>query len=313
MGRKRNADSGTKGNDPSCPAGHILKRRVADGDFECDTCSCDLASGCCFYGCEPCDFSLCGGCYVKLATGTAEAPPPPPPPEGVPGAPPVSQIDPDVADLCDHYGIEDRIMTLLNEALKARPETFAGDIQGLWEALSTARSPAGLLMAKIRHMKEGTFVGKCEPPPEVARIVKTFRLDNDAKTKLTDFILKRKTSAKEDLWEIERRLDGSGNPSAIVMMMIVAIQKGAKLPEIRHGPSHRDYGDLKRDNERKDSERKDRGERSDRPDRGDRGERSDRDRDRSGGDRGDRSERRRSRSRSRSRDRRDSSRDGDRR
>ena len=28
--------------------------------------------GCCYYGCEPCDYSLCGGCYVKLATGTME-------------------------------------------------------------------------------------------------------------------------------------------------------------------------------------------------------------------------------------------------
>mmetsp|Transcript_86943 Transcript_86943/g.221405 ORF Transcript_86943/g.221405 Transcript_86943/m.221405 type:complete len:293 (-) Transcript_86943:65-943(-) len=285
MGRKRNADSGTKGNDPACPEGHTLKRRVADGDFECDTCSADLASGCCFYGCEPCDYSLCGGCYVKLATGTLEVQAAADVSGSAAGGSAASQIDPDVADLCDHYAIEDRIMNLLNDALKERPATFSGDMQGLWEALSSARSPAGLLMAKIRHMKEGTFVGKCEPPPEVAKVVKQYRLDDDAKNKLTDFILKRPNTAKEDLFEIERRLEGSGKPSAVVMTMIVAIQKGARLPEIRHGQSHRDYGDLKREGG-KDGDRK-----------------RDRSRDRGDRDRGDRGDRDRQRSRSRSQDR----------
>eukprot|EP00927_Polykrikos_kofoidii_P067342 TRINITY_DN62841_c0_g1_i1.p1 TRINITY_DN62841_c0_g1~~TRINITY_DN62841_c0_g1_i1.p1 ORF type:complete len:303 (-),score=45.79 TRINITY_DN62841_c0_g1_i1:77-985(-) len=241
MGRKRNTDTGAKGCDPTCPKSHTLKRLVADSDFECDNCSVDISMGCCFYGCEPCDYSLCGGCYVKLATGTLEAP------KETNLAivqDPKSHIDPDVADLCDHYEIEDRIMVMLNEAMKERHETFSGDILGLWESLKTARSPPGLLMAKIRHMKEGTFVGKVEPPPEVKRVVEKYRLDEDAKTKLTDFILKRPETAKHDLWEIERRLENSGRPSAVVMTMIVAIQKGGKLPEMRSSAPHRDYGEL---------------------------------------------------------------------
>merc|ERR1712066_659425 len=133
----------------------------------------------------------------------------------------------------------------MGDIMKSRQDTWEGDILGLWEALKTARSPAGLLMAKIRHMKEGTFVGKVDPPPEVARVVKQYRLDEDAKNKLTDFILKRPNTAKEDLWEIERRLENSGRPSAVVMTMIVAIQKGGKLPEMRMSAPHRDYGDLK--------------------------------------------------------------------
>lgn len=248
MGRKRNADSGAKGNDPVCPAGHTLRRRVADGDYECDACSMDLSTGCCFYGCEPCDYSLCGSCYVKLATGTMEQSAQQPGQEAAiaAGAMHSNHIDPDVADLCDHYAIEDRIMLLLNEAMKERQSTFTSDMQGLWEALAAARSPAGLLMAKIRHMKEGTFVGKVEAPPEVKRVVKQYRLDDDAKNKLTDFILKRPNTAKEDLWEIERRLEGSGRPSAVVMTMIVAIQRGGKLPEMRTAAPHRDYGELSR-------------------------------------------------------------------
>merc|ERR1719194_364145 len=95
-------------------------------------------------------------------------------------------------------------------------------------------------------MKEGTFVGKVEPPPEVKRVIDKYRLDEDARTKLTDFICKRPGTAKEDIFEIERRLETSGRPSAVVMTMIVALQNGTKLPEMRTGVApHRDYGDLK--------------------------------------------------------------------
>merc|ERR1711908_167422 len=53
-------------------------------------------------------------------------------------------------------------------------------------------------------------------------------------------------TAKEDIFEIERRLETSGRPSAVVMTMIVALQKGTKLPEMRTGVApHRDYGEIK--------------------------------------------------------------------
>jgi len=37
-----------------------------------------------------------------------------------------NRLDPDVADLCEHYEIEDRIMYILNDAMKERQETFDG-------------------------------------------------------------------------------------------------------------------------------------------------------------------------------------------
>lgn len=234
MGRKRNNETGLKGGDPTCPNLHTLKRLTADGDFECDSCHADISDGCCYYGCNPCDYSLCGSCYVKLATGTLESNAEKDDPH---------KINPDVAELCDHYEVEDRIMLILNEVMKGRKDTFDNDIFGLWEILRPARSPAGLLMAKIREMKEGTFV-YTPPPKDVKRIIQTYHLDEDARTKLTDFICKRPDTAEKDLYEIERRLENSGKPSAIVMTMIVCLQKGKPLPEIRHNvQSHRDYAE----------------------------------------------------------------------
>jgi len=256
MGRRRNVDTGSKGGAPTCPDSHTLERKVAEGDYECDQCATDIQSGCCFYGCTPCDYSLCGGCYVKLATGTldevrcgedgsvmlaSDGPP---------------RVDPDVADLCDHFQIEDRIMLKLHEAMRSRHATFEGDIAGLWESLQGARCPAGMLMAKIRHMQDGTFIGKVDPPKDVLKIIEKYRLDEDARTKLTDFICKRPLTAKDDLFEIERRLENSGRPSAVVMTMIVALQRGNKLPEVQRAAPHRDYGDLARERRRSRSRRR---------------------------------------------------------
>mmetsp|Transcript_22801 Transcript_22801/g.65736 ORF Transcript_22801/g.65736 Transcript_22801/m.65736 type:complete len:309 (-) Transcript_22801:81-1007(-) len=303
MGRKKK-DTDKNDTSPLCPVGHALERRVAaDGEYECDVCAGDIASGMCFFGCSPCDYSLCNTCYIKAATGELQLRKAPsadtPAVDCVAG----DRVDPDVAELCDHFTIEDRIMLKLNEAMKTRQSTFAGDLEKLWEELATARSPAGLLMAKIRQMQEGTFVGTRKAPEPVQRLIDRYHLDKDARTKLTSLICSRPDTMDTDLYEIQRRLETSGNPSATVMMMIVKLHRGEKLPEPLRGTPHRDFADLQRANggtsagDRppggiggsgiRDRDRDDR----DRGDRGDRGNRGDRDRDR---------ERRRSRSHSRS-------------
>lgn len=242
MGRKKkdDGDASAMGVLPTCPNNHALQRRVADGEFECDICSGDIASGMCFFGCSPCDYSLCNGCYIKLATGTLEGAEDSSAVDVITG----TRVDPDVAELCEHYSIEDRIMLKLNEIMKERQSTFVGDMEKLWDELEGARSPAGLLMAKIRQMQEGTFVGKVKPPKDVQRLIEKYRLDNDARNKLTGFICSRPGSAKEDLFEIERRLETSGNPSATVMTMMVKLHRGEKLPEPFRAAPHRDFGTL---------------------------------------------------------------------
>lgn len=282
---------------PICPNSHTLERHVAaDGDYECDICAANLPRSCCFFGCSPCDYSLCSSCYVKLATGTLNTAPTQ---DGtqVPTWPPEqTTVDPDVADLCDYFSIEDRIMMKLDEAMKTRQSTFVSDIEKLWEKLEGARSPAGMLMSSIHQMHEGTFVGKVEPSGDVKRVIEKFRLDEDARTKLADFICKRPNTAADDLWEIERRLENSGKPSAVVMTMIVALQKGSKLPDLYRFAPHRDYGEVgkthpSRTVSKRDSSHNDRDH--------DRHREKDRDRNR---DRGERGERERERKRSRSRE-----------
>mmetsp|Transcript_51977 Transcript_51977/g.121726 ORF Transcript_51977/g.121726 Transcript_51977/m.121726 type:complete len:297 (+) Transcript_51977:88-978(+) len=245
MGRKR-TEASAMGVRPCCPNMHTLERIVAHADFECDSCSADLPSGHMFFGCEPCDYSLCGGCYVKLATGQLEVPHATSTTAATAVTPgqPEERVDPDVADLCDHFEIEDRIMWKLHEAMKMRQDTYGSDMEKLWEKLKGARSPAGMLMSNIRQMHEGTFVGKAVAPPEVLKMIEKYRLDEDARTKLADFVCKRPESQSQDLYEIERRLENSGKPSAVVMTMIVALQKGGPLPELYRSAPHRDYAEI---------------------------------------------------------------------
>jgi len=48
---------------PSCPKGHPLKRRKADGAYECDGCGKDISEGRRIFDCRKCDYSLCQTCY----------------------------------------------------------------------------------------------------------------------------------------------------------------------------------------------------------------------------------------------------------
>lgn len=288
MGRKKKDGEKIDGA-PTCPNDHALERRVAaDGDYECDVCNADICDGSCFFGCTPCDYSLCNGCYIKVATGEIKVPQGDKsellPEDCITG----QRIDPDVAELCEHFTIEDRIMLKLNEVMRGRKETFAGDMEKLWDELTNARSAAGLLMAKIRQIQEGTFVGKNRAPASVQKLIDRYRLDTDARTKLTGFMCSRPATMEQDLFEIERRCETSNNPSATVMMMIVKMAKGEKLPEPLKGTPHRDFAAVGVGGGGGGCGREDRGgSRGDR-DRGDRG-------DDRGGDRGDRGDRGRGR------------------
>jgi hypothetical protein len=47
---------------PCCPAEHVLTKKKADGEYECDHCGRDITEGKRFYDCRRCDFSMCCKC-----------------------------------------------------------------------------------------------------------------------------------------------------------------------------------------------------------------------------------------------------------
>jgi len=156
-------------------------------------------------------------------------------PKAGPPEPAAPSIDPDVQELCDHFHIEDRHLQRLNEIMKGRQDTFEGDMLKLWEKLEDAREPAGLLVVKMREMEEGTFIGKQKADKDLATIVKRYQLDHTAESRLADILARFDEQKKKEMYEeLERHLEVSNRPSAMVMMLLRKLSEGQPLG--RPGP-----------------------------------------------------------------------------
>eukprot|EP00927_Polykrikos_kofoidii_P083539 TRINITY_DN8577_c0_g1_i1.p1 TRINITY_DN8577_c0_g1~~TRINITY_DN8577_c0_g1_i1.p1 ORF type:complete len:292 (+),score=55.42 TRINITY_DN8577_c0_g1_i1:77-952(+) len=200
-----------------------------------------------------------------------------------------SGINPDVQELADHFGLDERITKRLDDEMKNRTDTFEGDLIALWDILETARVPAGLLSVKIKEMQDGTFIGEPKMDKDIKEFKKKYNLDDQATRKLAEVLQNRSATRKDDIDLIHRHLETSNKPSARIMMMLGKLRSGEPLgePDKRIAPGS--YLDrMEREKERKDRERT---------------ERSTRGRSRSR-DRGRGRSRSRERRRSRSRDRR---------
>merc|ERR1719171_937958 len=71
-----------------------------------------------------------------------------------------ADLPPEAKELCDHFEIEDRLRGRLGKCLADRPNTRDEDMATLWDALEHARAPAGLLVAKMKAMEDGSFETK---------------------------------------------------------------------------------------------------------------------------------------------------------
>jgi len=174
-----------------------------------------------------------------------------------------SPVDPDVQELADHFGLDERITRQLDEELKKRPVTWEGDLLALWDILKDARSPPGLLQAKIREMQANTFVGQPTMDKDIEDLQRKYQLDDQATRKLAEVLQKRSATREQDVELMHRHLETSNKPSARVMMMLGKLRSGEPLPEPDKRIAPGSYLDrIEREKERKKEEAKDRSRRS---------------------------------------------------
>merc|ERR1719440_142521 len=64
-----------------------------------------------------------------------------------------NEIDPQVAELCKTFQIEDRIRDRLNDVMMTRDGDFDVVMKALWEVCETAKKPSGYLMVKISELE----------------------------------------------------------------------------------------------------------------------------------------------------------------
>jgi len=206
------------------------------------------------------------------------------------------QVDPDVQELADHYGLDERITRQLDAELRKRPMTWEDDLIALWDILKDARSVPGMLSKKIEEMQENTFIGLPTADKDIADIKKKYGLDDQATRKLAEVLVKRPETRQQDIQMIHRHLETSNKPSARVMMVFGKLKADDTIPEPDKRIAPGSYLDkqqiMKEYKEKSGRDRRDRGRSRSR-------ERRQRERSRSKS-----RDRRRSRSRDRSRDRR---------
>merc|ERR1719476_552805 len=93
-----------------------------------------------------------------------------------------------------------------------------------------------MFVSKMREMEKGIFIGKTVPDAELVAMSKKFRLDAEAESKLSDVLAKYdKERRAEYMTELERHLETSSRPSAMVMMSLKKLGEGMSLGRV--GPS----------------------------------------------------------------------------
>lgn len=137
-----------------------------------------------------------------------------------------AEMDPDVQKLGDHFNIEDRWIKRLDELMRKRRDTKEQDLAKLYEVLEQARSPTGLLVAKLGEMECGQFVGKIKPDKQIERIATRYRLDARVISRLTELRVRRKRTKDEDFNRLELHLSLAKRPSAVATLLIGKLLEG---------------------------------------------------------------------------------------
>jgi len=212
-------------------------------------------------------------------------------------------IAPEVAELSEYHGLDDRATRALDEEMKKRRDTFDADMEALWVGLEGARNVSGLLMMKLKDMRMGTFRGMSALDRTVQAFAKAHRLDAQAAVKLGE-VLDKRDDPEGDMTKIGHHLARSNKPSSLMMMMLRDLREGLPIKEPVHSAavgSKEHEKELKTRLSRSRSGGRSRGHDRDRNQDRDRGR--DRDRERRSRGRSHERSRRRSRTRSRSRKR----------
>merc|ERR1719379_162384 len=139
-------------------------------------------------------------------------------------------IAPEVAELAEHFGIDERATRALDQEMKKRMPTFEEDMQALCVGLEGARNPSGLLMLKIKDMTQGLFRGMSALDRDVQDFAKKHKLDAQAAVKLAE-VLDKRGNPQEDMVKIGKHLERSNKPSALMMMLLRDLRDGKPIKE----------------------------------------------------------------------------------
>merc|ERR1719245_1852526 len=147
-------------------------------------------------------------------------------------------LDPDVADLVDHFNIEEVLSRRLNNALKNRADTFEDDVLTLWDTLERSKNPTVTLSDEIDKLTNGTFVTQSKTHNKVVEFCEKYELDHMATRNLIEALAVRErdheTSVKRDLDKLAVHMEHSNAPSKLISMKLKEIRAGCNIGAVWH-------------------------------------------------------------------------------
>jgi len=147
-------------------------------------------------------------------------------------------LDPDVADLADHFHLDEMLARSLEAALDSRGDSYESDFLAVWEALEKATNPAEALVGLIRRLIDGTFIVKSRKHTDIVKLCETYRLDHMATNNLIAAMAIRERDAdndiERDLEDLEVHLAHSNAPSKLISMKLKELRAGCKINAVWH-------------------------------------------------------------------------------
>lgn len=147
------------------------------------------------------------------------------------------KMDPDIADLADHFCIDEQLARSLDAAMHSRTDTFEQDFLTVWEHLEKAKEPADLLVNLIRDLVNGTFVAKSRKHKDIVNLCEAYKLDHMATRNLIEAMGIRERAGENigrDLEHLEVHLAHSNAPSKLISMKLKEIRGGCSIGAVWH-------------------------------------------------------------------------------
>lgn len=160
-------------------------------------------------------------------------------------------LDPDIAELVDHFHISDKQSWLLHEVMQSRKESFAEDLDAVWKALEKGEEePVVVLAKKIMELRSGHRLPREDTEENVAKLAKKYKLDEGAASNLLKVMEVRErihgVDVQADLTMLETHLGHSSAPSKLISVKLKDMFEGCEIggtwPCCAHRPRKKKKG-----------------------------------------------------------------------
>jgi len=149
-----------------------------------------------------------------------------------------TRLDPDIADLADHFNLDESLARALDTVMQNRSETFEADLLTMWDILERSDNPGVTLTEKIGELASGTFVAKSKTHDDVVTFCKKYELDHTATKNLIEALAVRErdheANIKKDLERLAVHMEHSSAPSKLISMKLKEIRGGCNIGAVWH-------------------------------------------------------------------------------